>query len=529
MNVSNIKLSFPWLSAICIILLSVYFLISGSHNPELRQLIPTPFREENVQIAIVSILFLTLLLDFLRFSRKKKTLQKKLIKYDKHLQEVLKSKSNLQSKALTYSNHADKLKLFISDRLLEHIEYDEKFLHFRNIAAEVRHNGVISFDKVRTALESTQNIEEIDKDKISDALHSMRYLWDLLDLSTTDNISMYVANKLYEAEEEYCRLVLDEQKYGQTSSPTYYAYDGVVFALPDFVDKSRIRKEKNQSRRHVYAYDDNKLHFELERSVQLLGNINYFVLLIENLLNNALFYLNSKKYGNKYSRIAVMLRKSKKNMEVSIYNPGPAIDKSLEKEIFQLGFSTRRTKENHGKGLGLYFVEQIVKGNEGEIGFENVVNRKDSIELIIHTEDEEAAKNIELRVNDDDKFVCKTATSENSSLEYRLKSLVKKIEVVSLSSKKKYVLEIDEGQTEAILFQPDAHGVPNWCVEFFKLKTLNKVVFRALDIRGVRFIVKIPTAESRLEVNYHELESEEIHHLENPDVKFDDIDITLYQ
>src|SRR5690625_6466944 len=73
--------------------------------------------------------------------------------------ELRQSKKQLQLKAHTYSGHADKLKLFISDKLLDYIEYDEKFLHFKSIAAEVRHNGVISFDKVQTVLQQLTETE----------------------------------------------------------------------------------------------------------------------------------------------------------------------------------------------------------------------------------------------------------------------------------------------------------------------------------------------------------------------------------
>jgi len=99
------------------------------------------------------------------------------------VQELWESKKRLQLKAHTYSDHADKLKRFISDKLLEYIEYDEKFLHFKSIAAEVRHNGVISFDKVQTTLQRIEDEADTPK-QVSDvraARDAMRYLWDLLD------------------------------------------------------------------------------------------------------------------------------------------------------------------------------------------------------------------------------------------------------------------------------------------------------------------------------------------------------------
>ncbi|MDH3325208.1 MAG: ATP-binding protein [Gammaproteobacteria bacterium] len=534
MKLAKFKLFFPWASVLTTIAVCAYLTILSSNDISLLKLIPSHFQEKDAIHGILTVLSLIFLLDYLVFRRHKKMFILKLQEYDAHLLKILKSKSNLQTKATTYSDHADKLKLFISDRLLEHIEYDEKFLHFRNIAAEVRHNGVISYDKVKTALETAISTEQKDPSIYSDALISMRYLWDLLDLSTTDNISMYVANKLYEAEEQYCQQLLDDSKQKQSYSPTFFAYDSVIAALPDFVNKDDIHHIKNKSRKNVVRYSDNKLWFELEKSIQLLGNINYIVLLIENLLNNALFYLNKKNYGNKYSRISISLRKLNKQAVLSIYNPGPTIDHELKDKIFQLGFSTRRNKENNGKGLGLYFVNQIVKGNEGNIEFDNIENRSSIFSLQIETQGNETTaekinETITTTIDEQNQLTCKDSSSEGPILEYKLKKEIKSISVTIESKNKTFTLENDSKNMEAILIDPENPDIPRWCVELFKLKTMNKVIFRPLNVTGVRFTIKIPTAESRLEVSYHELESNEINKLQNPNVDFDDEDMALYR
>ena len=533
MNLSLVKIGFPWLSAIYSTIIGLYFFALTSSDKVISNTVPAALREEDIIQAALSILVLIILLDYLRFRRRKKKIRTQLLEFDRHLQEILKSKSKLQAKAHTYSDHADKLKLFISERLLEHIEYDEKYLHFKNIASEVRHNGVISYDKVKTALETAisnarkENAQD-QKTQYTDALTNMRYLWDLLDLSTTDNIAMYVANKLYEAEEQYCQLILEEDRHTQSYNPTYFAYDAVIAALPDFVDKKLIRHNKNKSRRKVVAYADNKLLLELEKSIQLLGNINYFVLLIENLLNNALFYLNKKNVGNKYSRISIALKKSRGNAVLSVYNPGPIISDDIKDKIFQLGFSTRRNKENNGKGLGLYFVNQIAKGNEGSIEFDNVKNQPKTFELHI-SGDTEFKETVEVIKDENEQLICQTKDDKTATVEYKPKDSITGISIRDTKSHKTYSMEIDSSQTENILFDPEHPEAPQWCVEYFKLKTMNKLVFRPLNVTGVRFTVTIPTAESRLEVDYHELESEEINKLENPDVDFDDEDRELYR
>ena len=53
----------------------------------------------------------------------------------------------------------------------------------------------------------------------------------------------------------------------------------------------------------------------------------------------------------------------------------------VREQIFQLGFSTKRGRDNRGKGLGLYFVNEIVRGYEGAIEFTNVTNRAETFAL----------------------------------------------------------------------------------------------------------------------------------------------------
>ena len=529
MKLIKLKIYFPWVSVIGTVAICTYFYAITSQNAILLAFIPENLRYIRIQQMFLLCLAFIYAFDFYIFRKKKLSFEKRLKEYDKHIHEMLKSKTNLQTKVQKYSDHADKLKLFISDRLLEHIEYDEKFLHFKNIASEVRHNGVISYDKVKTALEAAMAKESAGVTVYSEALLSMRYLWDLLDLSTTDNIALYVANTLYEAEEQYCQQMLEGSSEPQTYSPTFYAYHAVLLALPDFVEKNKIRPGKD-AKNETLAYCDSKLWFELEKNIQLLGNVNYIVLLIENLLNNALFYLSKNSYGNKYSRISIVLKRDKKDSVLSIYNPGPLIGDDIKDKIFQLGFSTRRNKENNGKGLGLYFVNQIVKGNEGEIELENISNHKNTFVLRVETVDKEKISEIiHVRLDENDKPICVTTTNKSPCLEYKFKSAIKNIDVTIQSRKKIFTFDNISEIEEAIMFDPENLDIPRWCVEFVKLKSTNKITFRPLNVAGVRFSVRIPTAESRLDVDYHELESDELNRLENPDVNFDDKDMELYR
>src|SRR5690606_12702815 len=82
-------------------------------------------------------------------------------------------------------------------------------------AAEVRHNGVISFDKVQTALQRAAGSGAENAKPPADyqaALDAMRYLWDLLDLSTADNLALHIGNLLCECEEHYYQRLLNAEE-----------------------------------------------------------------------------------------------------------------------------------------------------------------------------------------------------------------------------------------------------------------------------------------------------------------------------
>jgi len=165
---------------------------------------------ENLLIA-GAVLVMLVVFDIWRYLKASARCNQQLKQYQVQINELFDSRRELGTRARTFSDHADKLKMFISERLLETIEYDEKFLHFKNIASEVRHNGVISYDKAQTALlRARQNCELGQEQEIQDAADGLLYLWDLLDLSTTDNIALHVANRIYDCEEHYFQSLLND-------------------------------------------------------------------------------------------------------------------------------------------------------------------------------------------------------------------------------------------------------------------------------------------------------------------------------
>ena len=358
------RMPYPWLSTLG--LLSVvawqYLLASGQAGAiaallPVDKLPPELLDAENLPFGF-ALLALFVVFDIWRYLGARRRCRDQMRHYQEQLSELFDSRRELGTRARTYSDHVDKLKMFISERLLETIEYDEKFLHFKNIASEVRHNGVISYDKAQTALRKAQeNCSESEVRQFREAADSLLYLWDLLDLSTTDNIALHVANQIYDCEEHYFQSMLNNDTGPAPFEPTFMMSHALRRALLP-ITESPDGLGLNDSWPKRGAYADDKFSIRLRSDSELLGNENHMVLLIENLLNNALFYSQQKQHRNRFARVSISLAQREGDVELKVYNRGPRIKEDEQDRIYQLGFSSRRVREHHGKGLGLCFVNR---------------------------------------------------------------------------------------------------------------------------------------------------------------------------
>ncbi len=531
------KLNYPWLSAITGILTAAYLYTSSSSEmssfyPLPAELVESPYRFLSLFVFAAAIFF-----DSYRFHQRRQSFDLQVQRYEQQIKELLQGKNKLQHKVRKYSDHADKLKLFISDRLLEHIEYDEKFLHFRNIAAEVRHNGVICYDKVVSSLrQAMQTADHTDAKQYREALDSMAYLWVLLDLSTTDNIAMYIANKLYEYEEQYYQQLLAGDGEASPYSPTFPARQAIRKAVHGFIDNDLAQPNSNGDD-NAWRYQDDRFHIELRADGELLGDENYLVLLTENLINNALFYSGKKRQKNPHARVAIRLADDGDRIRLSIYNRGPEIPDEMRDKIFQLGYSTKRAREisgnnreNTGKGLGLYFVNEIAKGYESTIHVENIRNREDAYVIRIELDNGEKLTEIIHTQLDENRLPrCRMAEdgvgSEKTlaSMEYRFKETITSIEITSQATQKTWSVEPPDNGGATLFLDPQNPDHPRWCLEITPLKTRQKLLFKPLDIGGVQFTVSIPSAKSRLDPDYHDMDDDELDDTEQLDQHLGDV------
>lgn len=524
---SNIH--FPWLGfltgGIFIIALIFFRPIENIELSGLGLKIPVEFEILGTTLLVIYLLLVAR--DVFQFFKSRRDFEISIQTYQEQIDELLRSKNVLNEKVHKYAGHADKLKLFISDRLLEYIEYDEKFFHFKNIASEIRHNGVISYDKVISALKTALQ-QEVDRTKriaYESALDSMIYLWDLLDLSTTDNIAMYIANKLYVCEEHYYRSTLQSEDANLPISTHFVARQAVIKAICNMLEDPDMHDLREEMENSLVSFENQNYLIELNKAGNLLGNENYIVLMVENLIQNGLYYTNRKQKSKSRAKIHVQLYEESGKAKLSIYNPGPNIENENKDKIFQLGFTTKRTKGNQGRGLGLYFVKQIVNGYEGNIEYRNIVNEEDTYVVRIELSDRTVINEIlESEQQANGRLLCKVdGVAQKHSHRFKFNKPIVSVEVAVQSKKKTYKYEIQDDE-DSSFYDPDQPARPSWSIDLNKRRNGGEMLFSVLDTTGVIFTVTLPTAESRLDPTYHELEKNQLEHLENLDLDVKDID-----
>lgn len=482
------------------------------------------FASSQFILSMLAVYILLLVWDIKRFMHTRKLVKRNSAKLRKEIEDVWESKKHLQNKAHTYSGHADKLKLFISDKLLEYIEYDEKFLHFKSIASEVRHNGVISYDIVTSLLADLQKQEESQQSgEAKNALEAMRYLWDLLDLSTADNIALHIANLLINAEEQYYQMML-ERENGEFSpviiKADFSSLESITSTLvhlvhePDTINMGQGAVDSQLP----WSYLDDQFKIEVASNQALLGNSNHVRLMLENLLKNAQHFSRKVAFKQKSDRILLSVIEgpaqkqydSKASyIEFQVYNRGPQVLDEHKSKLFQLGYSTRRSREHHGKGLGLFFVNEIVKGYEGQLILDNIHNQGDSYSIRISLKNGDIDTQIvNVIVKESRPCIESEGLAKENSQRWQYSSA---IEAIEISSKKMH--ETVRFNSEDGSFKKSEHFVqssrlgsallpPCWSLDVQPKRGGNKthnLIFNLLDISGVRFSIKLPTAQSRLD------------------------------
>ena len=494
------NITFPWPGTLGALAAISYLLLTLKPSLAAFYALPDLWFQPDLGFPVAGAFMVLVLFDLRRYYRESVRQRADLKGLKQEVQELWESKKRLQLKAHTYSDHADKLKRFISDKLLEYIEYDEKFLHFKSIAAEVRHNGVISFDKVQTTLQRIED-EADTPEQVSDvraARDAMRYLWDLLDLSTADNLALHIGNLLCECEEHYYQQVLntDEEETPLPYDPVYSPQRAAWRALDQVCHKGLAEPLAEAD----FVLDDGQWHIQMAPVNALLGNENHLVLMLENLLKNAQFYSRKRGYNSPFAPVAMTLTEHQGNARLRIYNRGPHIRDEERQNLFQLGFSTRRARDHHGRGLGLYFVNEIVKGYEGHIAVHNIETPEAQYAVRIELENGEVMTELVDVAVEDGKPRCRVGDNEASGTwNWTFPSPLRSVEVTTTGNQTTQRLEDFASKGKHSRFDPGTPERSQWRISYQPRRNAHQLVFEPLDISGVEFDIRLPTAQQRLD------------------------------
>ena len=499
------RIRYPWLTLLLAII--TLFYVQLMWQPGLWEWLLLP--EKVINRDYFSLMVLVFLAVAWRDFRVFRGQQHKL---RRSVEQLWSNKRELQLKAQTSASHTDKLKLFISDKLLEYIEYDEKFLHFKSIASEVRHNGVISFDKVQSALlyardHSLPDEQGSQATLYQEALVGMRYLWDLLDLSTADNMALHIGNHITECEEQIFAAELQQQDLSQLpTAPSFSPRQAIIDALTLHLGVELYGDGEQtfgswagqvETDQPLQLRDAQGLfRVELGSCDSLLGNANHLVLMLENLLRNAQYYAGKRQYKSPFPGISVRLNEQQQYLNLSIYNRGPHITPEQQSQLFKLGYSTRRVKEHNGKGLGLYFVQQIAQGFDGVVSVNNIDNERCDYHLRLEFDDGEVRNQTLQQTLDNGQVMLQLDEGPGKSWQAQFERPIRSIEVQQ------------HGQEEISRLQPDGQCLswfdplggprPRWQLTVSG-RNANKLSFTPLDCRGVEFQVRMPTLSGRLD------------------------------
>lgn len=537
-NNSHIQLHIPWLSMLASLVLIGFLVISSDQQFLSYYKLSVSWLNPQSKIIYIILLGLIYLLDLRFFLNHRNRVKFHIDTLERQINLLSKSKKKQQQRANTYSDHSEKLKTFISDKLLEYMEYDEKFIHFKGIASEVRHNGVISYDKVITALNKAieqqkflalyeqNNTDDTQPDQhtinaltdYQSALDAMRYLWDLLDLSTADNMALHIGNQLIECEEHYYQLQLDSKKTLDITqsipiSPTFNPQMAILMTFSMLLDETEIRNLIALARinetilEKPFIFENDQFYINLSPTPVLLGNHNHIILLLENLIKNAQFFVRKNRYKQFSDRIVIRLLNNGNTAGFSIYNRGPQIKPEEVEEIFKLGFSTRKNKQHHGKGLGLFFANEIVRGYQGTISANNINNVETEYRLNLKLA---SGETISYSLN------ChyldfKMKIKQENQTEWLNELLIQpdipieSMTISTISDGSDHTVEHDSGPISATdkfeWIEPTDNRRSQWMIQLKPYKNIHKLTFRPLDITGVCFDIKIPTAKSHLEAD----------------------------
>ena len=250
---------------------------------------------------------------------------------------------------------------------------------------------MITTHSIQNSLDLSQRIEENEaSDEVNELIKSFNQMMNKVEISYqrekefTSNVSHELRTPLAvllaqtqfaleETEEESTRETLQiiEKKTKQMSKLVHQLLELARLDSWDSIEK----KDFNLSSLLQHAVSDAtlltnergiQLHSSIEKEIYYNGNQLLITLIFDNLISNAL----------KFTTSVINITLAKKNSQIifTIQNDGEMIEEEHIAKIFNRLYqidTSRTYSKNHGNGLGLSFVDKIVKLHDGTIEVES--------------------------------------------------------------------------------------------------------------------------------------------------------------
>jgi len=130
------------------------------------------------------------------------------------------------------------------------------------------------------------------------------------------------------------------------------------------IDFKKIIKECETNLLNYIDAGDLKIKLSTESGFNLKSDYILMKIILENLLENAVFFRKTKK-----AEIEINLRTSRKSIIISVEDNGVGILQDQQEKIFDMFY--RGSEKSKGNGLGLYLVRKAVQKLHGKISVES--------------------------------------------------------------------------------------------------------------------------------------------------------------
>ena len=149
----------------------------------------------------------------------------------------------------------------------------------------------------------------------------------------------------------------------------------------------------------------------------------------------------------------------------------------------------------------MYFVNEIIKGYDGNIAFSNIHNSSDVLSLRIETDSGEVITEVIELVIEEDTPLCRKSGSDVAArqLDWVVSGKLVSLEITHQSDQQTH-RQLHEALQRGTLYDPGRQALPRWQMQMeSKRKKSSDLIFKPLDCAGVLFEINLPGLNARLE------------------------------